>query len=115
VCKDICIPEKGELDIVLPVAANEAAGNPRMEAAIARSRGALPVEGSGWKFESSLQGRTLQVRLTPPEGANAPDKVRFFPEREGLIEPAVPQKVTRDGRAVRIEMKLADPPLAGVT
>ena len=114
VCKDICIPEKGELDLVLPIAASEAPGNPRMEAAVARSRGTLPVEAAGWKFDSALQGRTLQVRLTPPDGVNAPDKIRFFPEREGLIEPAAPQKVARDGRSVRIEMKLADPPVTGV-
>ncbi|HUQ27643.1 MAG TPA: protein-disulfide reductase DsbD domain-containing protein [Usitatibacter sp.] len=115
VCKDICIPEKGELDLVLPVAAAETPGNPRMEAAIARSRNALPIDAPGWKFDSSLQGRALHVRLTPPDGVSAPEKIRFFPEREGLIEPAAPQKVTRDGRAVRIEMKLADPPVAGVT
>jgi thiol:disulfide interchange protein/DsbC/DsbD-like thiol-disulfide interchange protein len=115
VCKDICVPEKGEIDIVLPVSSNDAPGNPRMEAAIARSRNALPVEASGWKYESAIRGRTLQVRLTPPEGAKTPDSVRFFPEREGLIEPAAPQTVVRDGRGVRIEMKLADPPVAGVT
>jgi thiol:disulfide interchange protein DsbD len=115
VCKDICIPEKGELDLVIPVAANEAPGNARVEAAIARSRNTLPVEAPGWKFDSSMQGRTLHVRLTPPEGVSAPGKLRFFPEREGLIEPAAPQKVTRDGRAVRIEMKLAEPAVAGVT
>jgi thiol:disulfide interchange protein/DsbC/DsbD-like thiol-disulfide interchange protein len=115
VCKDICIPEKGELDMTLAVAAAESPGNARMEAAIARARNNLPVEAPGWKFDSSLQGRALVVRLLPPEGVHAPTKVAFFPEREGLIEPAAPQKVTRDGRGVRIEMKLADPPVPGVT
>ena len=115
VCKDICIPEKGELDAKLTVAAAEAPGDARMEAAIARARNALPVDAPGWKFESSMQGKALVVRLTPPEGVAAPQKAAFFPEREGLIEPAVAQKVTRDGRALRIEMKLADPPLAGIT
>ena len=115
VCKDICIPEKGELDTRLTVAAAEAPGDARMEAAIARSRNSLPVEAPGWTFDSAMQGRTLVVRLTPPQGVDAPRKAAFFPEREGLIEPAAPQKVTRDGRALRIEMKLADPPIAGVT
>jgi thiol:disulfide interchange protein DsbD len=75
----------------------------------------LPVETPGWKFDSALQGKSLVVRLTPPEGATAlPAKIAFFPEREGLIEPAVAQKVTRDGRALRVEMKLAEPVAAGL-
>jgi thiol:disulfide interchange protein/DsbC/DsbD-like thiol-disulfide interchange protein len=114
VCKDICIPEKGELDIALTVAASEAARHPRWEAHFDRARRMLPVDVKGWKYESALQGNALVVRLTPPEGAAVPAKATFFPEREGLIEPAAPQKLTRDGRALRIEMKLTDPPLAGV-
>jgi thiol:disulfide interchange protein DsbD len=115
VCKDICIPEKGELDATVNIAAADAPSNARVEAAIARARNNLPVDASGWKFESSLSSKALVVRLTPPEGVNVPAKVAFFPEREGLIEPAAPQKMSRDGRSVRVEMKLADPPLPGIT
>jgi hypothetical protein len=65
-------------------------------------------------FVDIEKGKTLVVRLTAPAGATLPQKVAFFPEREMLVEPAAPQKVTREGSAIRIEMKLADPPLAGV-
>jgi thiol:disulfide interchange protein DsbD len=114
VCKDICIPEKGELDLALPVAAGEAAANPRGEASIARARNQLPVPLRGWQLDSSLAGGKLVVRMTAPPGATPPTKVAFFPEREQLIEPAAPQNVTRDGQSVRIEMKLAEPVPAAV-
>ena len=114
VCKDICIPESGELDLALQVAAGDAAREPRWQAHIDRARNQLPVDAPGWKYEAALQGKSLVVRLTPPGGAAAPAKLAFFPEREGLIEPAAPQKLTREGGAVRIEMKLADPPPAGL-
>ena len=114
VCKDICIPEEGELDLALPVAAREPPAEPRWQAHIERARNQLPVEARGWKYQSALQGKSLVVLLTPPEGSSAPAKAAFFPEREGLIEPAAAQKVTREGRSLRIEMKLADPPPAGV-
>src|SRR5688572_25963609 len=114
VCKDICIPEKGELDLTLAVAAAESPVDPRSAIHFERARAQLPVEPAGWKFESAIQGRTLVVRLVPPAGATVPQRIAFFPERELLIEPAAPQKLTRDGNGVRIEMKLADPPLAGV-
>jgi len=114
VCKDVCIPEKGELDISMKVAAGEPAVNPRFQAHIERARAQLPAEAHGWKFQSALQGGNLVVKLVPPVGGSVPAQVAFFPEKEQLIEPAAPQKVTRDGNGVRIEMKLADPPPTGM-
>jgi len=114
VCKDICIPEKGELDLEVPVAKGAAASNPRYRANIERAYAMLPVEATGWKFDSAVQGGKLVVRMTPPAGATAPKSIAFFPEKEQVIEPAAPQKITRDGAGVRIEMKLADPPPAGL-
>ncbi len=114
VCKDVCIPEKGELDLTVTVAAAEPAINPRFQAHIERARNQLPVAAPGWKFESAMQGGNLVLRLVPPAGATAPAAIRFFPERELLIEPAAPQKLTRGADGTRIAMKLADPPLPGV-
>lgn len=118
VCKDVCIPEKGELDLAMPVAAGESASNPRFQAHIDRARNMLPVAATGWTFDSAIRGGKVVVRMVPPAGTSAPARLAFFPEREQLIEPAAPQKVRRDGNGVRIEMKLADPPpadLQGVT
>lgn len=114
VCKDVCIPEKGELDMVLAVAATEPAMNTRFQAHIERSRNMQPIAAAGWKFDAALQGAALVLRLTPPAGAAAPRSIVFFPDKELLIEPAAPQKITRDGSGVRIEMKLADPPPTGL-
>jgi thiol:disulfide interchange protein DsbD len=101
VCKDICIPEKGELDTTLTLAAMEAPANPRIEAAIERTRNNLPVDAPGWKFDSSLTKTALVVRITAPQGTRVPAKVTFFPDREGLIEPAAPQRILRDGNGLR--------------
>ena len=115
VCKDVCIPEKGELELAMPVSPAPPAENPRFLAHIQQARESLPVAAAGWKFESAFAGGNLVVRMTPPKGVAAPQKVAFFPERELLIEPAAPQKVTREGEALRVEMKLAEPRLEGVT
>ena len=110
VCKDVCIPEKGELEYTLDVTPAIGAPLARWLAHIERARNQLPVEAPGWKFDSAIIGKTLVVRMQGPAGAALPDKVAFFPERELLIEPAAPQKVTREGDALRIEMRLAEPP-----
>ena len=114
VCKDVCIPEKGELDLTVAVAAAEPANNPRFQAHIERARNMLPVAAPGWKFESAVQGKTLSVRMTQPAGVEVPARAAFFPEREQLIEPAALQKVTREGNALRIDMKLAEPLLPDI-
>jgi thiol:disulfide interchange protein DsbD len=115
VCKDVCIPEKGELDIVLAVAVKEPAPDERTAHHFERARNQLPVDTQGWKFESAMTGKALQLRITPPAGGKLPERIAFFPERELLIEPAAPQKLMREANGARIEMKLAEPPLAGVT
>ena len=114
VCKDVCIPEKGELDLTLALDAAEPAANARNQVAFQRSRAMLPAQAPGWKFDSAMTGKTLTVRITPPEGVKAPTKFRFFPEHENLIVTAAPQKVVRDGTAVRIEMPLAEPLVTGL-
>lgn len=115
VCKDICVPEKGEIDATIAVKPGEAALQPRWQAHIERARNMLPVEPAGWKYEAALRGKSLVVQLTAPEGQAPPAKATFFPERENLIEPAAPEKLTRQGRTLQVEMKLADPPPSGVT
>ena len=106
VCKDICIPEKGTLDATITLGPEQP--DVRGLASIERARNALPVAASGWTFESAIQGTTLVVRMKAAQGA-LPQSVRFFPEREQLIEPAAPQKAVRDGDALRIEMRLVEP------
>jgi thiol:disulfide interchange protein DsbD len=114
VCKDICIPEKGDLDFTLPVSKGPPAPEPRWQAHIARARNMLPLAPAGWKSDAAIGNGKLVVRIEPPAGAKLPSSIAFFPERENLVEPAAPQKVTREGNALRIEQKLADPPLKDV-
>ena len=115
VCKEICVPEKGQLELPLTLSSAAPTVDPRFEAHIARARDMLPVDLPGWKFESAIAGRSLVVMLTAPAGAELPSKVTFFPERGDLIEPAAPEKVTREAQGLRIEMKLADPPPSNVS
>ncbi len=110
VCKDICVPEKAELDLALPVSAAPPEQDIRFLAHIQRAQDMLPASLAGWKSESAIVGKSLVVRISAPQGEVPPAKVTFFPEREELIVPAAPEKVTRAGRDLTVEMQLADPP-----
>ncbi len=110
VCKEVCIPEKGELDLALAVAAGEAAINERYKPSFERARLMLPADPKGWKFDSGVSGNNIVFRMTPPAGTQLPSKLVFYPEREDVIEHAAPQRIVRDGNALLIEMKLQEPP-----
>src|SRR5258706_13410462 len=64
VCKDICIPQKGELDTTLAVSAAEAPIDPPRQASVERPPNQLPVDAPGWKNQAPPRRQTLVVRLT---------------------------------------------------
>lgn len=92
ICADICVPETGVFSLSVPVVA---APEKNAEAAqlFASARAAVPAPLDGEAF-FSVNGETLTLEL-PALGGDA----YFFPEKEGAIEPAAPQKASRmDGR-----------------
>jgi thiol:disulfide interchange protein DsbD len=115
VCADVCIPEKAVLKLDFAVAEGDPAPKSAEVARFAKARASIPGKVEGWKAESILAGGQLTVRFVPPEGAVAPGKVFFFPDRESFIEPAAPQALTRDGGGFRLAVKLAQPELKDIT
>lgn len=89
VCKDVCIPEDGEVSLTLPVAANaqlrDAAQWNRVEARIPKSL-------DGWSGEARIHGRDMWIALKPAAGPPALPRFDVFPEVEQITEPAA-QKV----------------------
>ncbi|MBK8322400.1 MAG: thioredoxin family protein [Betaproteobacteria bacterium] len=115
VCNDVCIPEKASLKLEFAVAEGDPAPKSGEVARFAKARASLPAKAEGWKAESTMAGGQLTVRLMPPEGAVAPGKAFFFPDRESFIEPAAPQALARDGGGFRLAVKLAQPEIKDVT
>jgi thiol:disulfide interchange protein DsbD len=99
VCKDICIPEKATLDIVLPVVAGSPAANEQWREAFAASRLREPAKNGPFdaRFAASESEVTLFFRPTmgrDERGAGA----QFFPYDRGLIKASAPQVAqARDG------------------
>lgn len=95
VCRETCIPEEADLELVLPVS-DRADPYPQWGQAIAATREALPRKASGWLAEAKGEGQTVAVTLTAPAGAATPTKVHFFPFKEGHVEPAGRQSFARE-------------------
>ncbi|MBC7504876.1 MAG: thioredoxin family protein, partial [Sandarakinorhabdus sp.] len=104
-----CVPESATITLPLTIGTGEA--DPDMSYRIAAARAAIPKPVQ-WAATWKVQGTTFVLAV--PFGS--PDKVTaayFFPDKDGVIDFAAPQKVSVAGDAVRIETNSAKPPPTG--
>lgn len=109
VCKEICIPEQGQVSLTLPVI--DKAISPRASAdapAIAEARKQIP-EPTPWPAHFSKSGETLTLRVEQAAAKLPKDgKISFYPLEWGRINHAAPQKVMFDGGNLLIGMQQGD-------
>jgi len=106
VCKEVCIPEGADLELVLPIQ-KSSMPNPRWGEPIAAARAALPRALAGWQTRAEGKGQTIEVTLAPPAGAAEPGALYFFSEAESRIEPSPPQTQRRDGDSVVLTLPVS--------
>ena len=108
VCKDVCIPEEGNVSLTLPVAASNALGvdNARFAAA----RAATPGDASAWKatlHAPANPAREAWLDLIAPSGAVLLTALDVFPVTEQVNDPSV-QQVYRTTQGYAVKLKLVD-------
>lgn len=105
VCKVECIPEQVTLALTLPVATNAPVMDQTWASSFARTRQALP-QPSPWQTSFTLDEKNLALYVNAPGlQAGQVEEVQFFPDKDGLIQNAAPQKLTveNDGITLKIE------------
>lgn len=105
VCKDVCIPEDGEVSLTLPVA--DAAGVSVHKSRFDAADAAVPKALAGWTGKAAVAGREMLIEITPAAGAPALVKFDVFPEPEQITDPSV-QKVYRTSTGYAAQLKLVD-------
>ncbi len=102
VCEEICIPGDATFTLMLPVSSEPARADKKWAKSIERARSQLPRPLQDRNFSASLHGNELVMRLS---GHHTPmDKLAFFPDQDGWIQNAAPQRMSRtaDGYALRV-------------
>lgn len=104
VCKDVCIPEGGDLSVDVPVAAATPAMEPRYGRAIAKTLADAP-KPSGLKARFTVQGQ--QVKLSaigaPLKGVDVAHAY-FYPYDGTVIDQAKPQLAERGAEGVTLTL-----------
>lgn len=111
VCRDMCIPEDGELTLSVPV---QAAGAPPKDgtaaAAFVAARSKLAVAAVDWKTQAKIAGRNVLLQLDVPEKDRSAKRVEVFSVREGSTDTSVHTAYrTETGYAVQLRLA-ADAP-----
>jgi thiol:disulfide interchange protein DsbD len=106
VCEDTCIPEGADLVLTLPVATG-AERDAKWGAKIAATRDALPKPLAGWTAAATGEGDKVRLVLAPSAAAADPGALRFFPFREGAVEPSRAQALSRDGERYVLSLPVA--------
>jgi DsbC/DsbD-like thiol-disulfide interchange protein len=113
VCREACLPGKAELDLELPVKADDPLSDARWGKAVAETLALLPRALPEWRVraEQNESVVTLRIEAAGEVGeairrAGAPsEETRFFPETPGQIENAAPQRATREGGGIRLVLE----------
>ncbi len=96
VCEEICIPGDATFSFMLPVSNEPATADPKWAKAIERTRGQLPRQLEGWNLDAYLRGDDLVLRLSSGQArAVRIHNLTFFPDQDGWIGNASPQRMIR--------------------
>ncbi len=98
ICADECLPESAELSV--EIAVGETRANEARREWWNDLTAKLPVPAPAWNWRAALGETSLRLSWHAPGGAG-PGEVLFFPEAQGVIGHAAPQRlVIEEGRFV---------------
>ena len=104
-CRESCFPAKADLDLALPVQADE----PKPSAAaplFAEARRRLPEAPDGWLLSAEAGPRAVALTFRATAGLK-PAAAYFFPDQPRVAEHAAPQGFERLGDGHRVTLKPA--------
>ena len=106
-CRDICLPGRRELSLVLPVRSEAPRPSAPWAPAFAAARAHVPRAAAGWAFEARDLPAGVVLVVRPPRAHAEIRRATFFPDRGQVIDHAAAQTWARATGSYRLEMKPA--------
>src|SRR5258707_10287219 len=106
-CREVCLPGRRELSLVLPVRAQAPRPSGPWGAAFASARERLPRAAAGWAFEARETPDRLVLLVRPPRAQAGIRQAYFFPDPGQVIDHAATQTSARSAGSYRLERRPA--------
>ena len=103
-CRDICLPGRRDLSLVLPVRPEAPRPSAQWAATFAAARARVPGPATGWTFEAQATAGRIVLDMHPPRTQPTIRNAYFFPDRGQLVDHAAPQAFSRVVGNYRLEM-----------
>jgi thiol:disulfide interchange protein len=105
VCKVECIPEQKTLALTVPVATTVPVKDSTWADAFTRTRQAHPQDAP-WKSSFEINDKDLTLLMHAPGlAAETLKQVVFFPNQDGIIQNAAPQRLTVESQRIKLEIE----------
>lgn len=103
-CRDICLPGRRDLSLVLPVRSEAPRPSAQWAPAFAAARARLPAPATGWTFEAQETAGRIVLDMHPPRTHPPIRGAYFFPDRGQVVDHAAPQAFSHVVGSYRLEM-----------
>jgi thiol:disulfide interchange protein len=105
VCEKECIPENATFNLNLDIAKETPVPNTKWTKVFEKTRTALPQD-SPWQGTTRIDGETLTLKVNAQQlQASQIKEVAFFPNEDGIISNATPQKASFDNDGLTVQME----------
>ena len=102
ICDDqVCIPERAEVALVLPVGSGGPNPGTRSEFAAARALQPLPAD---WQASYSVEDERVQFRIELPQPLGDVSDMYLFPDAEKLIDHVAEQAISNESQALVVDV-----------
>lgn len=103
-CRDVCLPGRRDLSLVLPVRADAPRASTQWGPTFAAARERVPGPATGWKFEVRETADRIVLDMHPPRTQLPIRGAYFFPDRGQVVDHAAPQAFSHVVGSYRLEM-----------
>ena len=107
ICHDVCIPDRAELQLSLPLPAGERGEASGWGGLITSARNRLPQPAPpGWKAAAQSHEDLFSISLHMDR--EAPERAVFFPLETGQIDDSAPQGVEKSKHLLKLSLRKSD-------
>jgi thiol:disulfide interchange protein DsbD len=103
-CRDICLPGRRDLTLVLPVGSEAPRPSAQWASKFAAARARVPGPATGWTFEAQENAGRIVLDMHLPRTQPTIRNAYFFPDRGGVVDHAAPQDFSHVVGSYRLEM-----------